>query len=164
MSTTQKEAIIADLREKVTAAKSVYLADYTGLTAGEMADMRRKLRDLEAEFKVAKNTLFDIAFKGTEYEGLTEEIAGQNGIAFCYGDPAAPAKVLKDTKKEIDKLEVKRIGYENEVYDSTFLEKLAGLPTREVQLQIFMGTMLAPLSGLARVINAYKEKLEEENN
>jgi len=164
MSTPQKEAIIAGLREKVAAAKSVYLADYTGLTAGEMAVMRRKLREIEAEFKVAKNTLFNIAFKGSEYEGLTEEIAGQNGIAFGYGDPAAPAKVLNDTSKEIKKLEVKRIGYENEVYDSTFLEKLAGLPTRDVQLQIVLGTMLAPISAFARVVNAIKEKMEEENN
>jgi len=162
MTTPQKEALVAAIRENISKAQSLYLTDFTGVTVNQMETMRRKLREVEAEYKVVKNTLLKIALADTPYAEMGEGLVGQTGITFGYGDPAAPARVLRDMIKDIDRNQIKSIAYEQQVHDAEFLKKLASLPTREVQLQILLGTMMAPIASFARLVNAIKEKLEEE--
>jgi len=163
MPTLQKEQQVASISERLAKSQSLYLSNFSGMTVNELQDMRRKLREVDAEFRVVKNTLLKIALKGTPYEKLGENLEYSTGVTFGYGDPAAPARVLNETLKSVKKNEVKAIGYENQVYsDPEFLKRLADLPTREVMLQIVLGTMMAPIAGFARVVNAIKEKLEQE--
>ena len=163
MPTLQKEQQVASISERLAKSQSLYLSNFSGMTVNELQDMRRKLREVDAEFRVVKNTLLKIALKGTPYEKLGENLEYSTGVTFGYGDPAAPARVLNETLKSVKKNEVKAIGYENQVYsDPEFLKRLADLPTREVMLQIVLGTMMAPIAGFARVVNAIREKLEQE--
>ncbi len=161
MPTPQKEAMVAALRENVGKAQSLYLTDFSGVSVHDMEQMRRKLREVEAEYKVIKNTLLKLALADTPYAEMGENLSGQTGIAIGYGDPAAPARVLQDMIKSLDRNQVKSIAYEQVIHDGEFLQRLASLPSREVQLQIVLGTMMAPISGMARVLNAIKEKMEE---
>jgi large subunit ribosomal protein L10 len=163
MPTPQKEAMVAALRENVDKAQSLYLTDFSGVSVKDMEQMRRKLREVEAEYKVIKNTLLKLALADTPYAEMGENLSGQTGIAIGYGDPAAPARVLHDMIKVLDRNKVKSIAYEQVVHDGEFLERLASLPSREVQLQILLGTMMAPISGMARVLNAIKEKMEADS-
>jgi large subunit ribosomal protein L10 len=164
MPTPQKEAMVAALRENVDKAQSLYLTDFSGVSVKDMEQMRRKLREVEAEYKVIKNTLLKLALAETPYAEMGENLSGQTGIAIGYGDPAAPARVLQDMIKVLDRNKVKSIAYEQVVHDGEFLQRLASLPSREVQLQVLLGTMMAPISGMARVLNAIKEKMEADGD
>ncbi|MBL7033083.1 MAG: 50S ribosomal protein L10 [Candidatus Delongbacteria bacterium] len=162
MPTPQKETLVAAIRENIDKAESIYLTDFTGVSVNQMEEMRHKLSEVDAEYKVVKNTLLRIALAETPYADMGEGLTGQTGIAFGYGDPAAPARVLRDMIKVINKNHVKLIAYEQQIHQADFLNRLADLPTREVQLQILLATMLAPISAFARVVNAIKEKMEAE--
>jgi large subunit ribosomal protein L10 len=167
----QKKAIAQDLHEKFKKAKVVIVTDYKGLDVGAMNQLRRKLREADIEYRVAKNTLFTRASKDTGVEAISADFKGPNALALSYTDPVAPAKVLTDFMKSNDKLEIKIGVMDGKALSFNDIKALSSLPPREVLLAQVLSAMNAVptsfvtvLSGVPRnflnVLQAIKEKKE----
>ncbi|MBC2425396.1 50S ribosomal protein L10, partial [Clostridium beijerinckii] len=153
-----KEAKVAEIKEKMEKAEGVVLAHYQGLTVEEDTELRRKLREAGVEYKVYKNTLSILAAKELGYDGITTLLEGPISLAFGYDDPTAPARVLNDFAKNHKKLELKGAIVQGEVYDADKTKQLAAIPPKDVLIAKLLGSFKAPLSNLAYLLNAIKEK------
>ena len=160
---TIKEAKVAEIKEKLEKAQSVILADYQGLTVEEDTQLRKSLREAGVEYKVYKNTLVTIAAKELNLEGICEYLEGPVSIAFGYEDATAPARILNDFAKDYKKLELKAGIVEGEIFDKDKVEQLATIPSKEVLIAKLLGSIKSPLSNLAYLMNAIKEKKEAES-
>lgn len=158
-----KEAKVQEIKSKLEKAQAVILADYQGLNVEEDTELRKKLREAGVEYKVYKNTLAILALKEIGIEGLDEFLKGPVSMAISYDDPTAPARVLNDFAKDHKKLELKAGLVQGEVYDLDKVKKLAAIPSKEVLLAKLLGSFKAPLSNLAYLLNAVKEKKESES-
>lgn len=158
-----KEAKVAEIREKLEKAQSVVLATYQGLTVEEDTELRKSLREAGVEYKVYKNTLVTLAAKELGHEGIVEYLEGPVSIAFGYEDATAPARILNDFAKNHKKLELKAGIVDGEVFDQEKVKQLASIPSREVLIAKFLGSIKSPVSNFAYLINAIKEKKEAES-
>ena len=158
-----KEAKVAEIKEKLEKAQSVVLASYQGLTVEQDTNLRKSLREAGVEYKVYKNTLVTLAAKELGFDGIVEYLEGPVSIAFGYEDATAPARVLHTFAKDHKKLELKAGMVDGTVYDKAQVEKLATIPSKEVLIAKLLGSFKAPLSNLAYLLNAIKEKKESES-
>ena len=154
MPNAQKIEIVKELTEKLTKAKGIYLADFSGLTVQEAVDFRKKLREKGIEYRVAKNTLIKIAVKEAKIEGLSEFLVGPTGIALSYDDPASPAKLFYDFAKENEKMDVKVFWLEGEAFGADKFEQIAKLPSRNELLSQFIGDLQSPMRTFAATLQA----------
>ena len=159
MPNPQKEELVKELTDKLSRATGVYITDFTGLTVEEAIDFRRKLTAVGVEYRVAKNTLIDLAAKGAKIEGLSEYLVGPTGIALSYDDPASPAKVISDFTKEHDKMEVKACWFDGEVFGADKFSLIAKLPSRNELFSRLMGDLQSPMRTLAATLQASMTKL-----
>ncbi|MBS5886766.1 MAG: 50S ribosomal protein L10 [Clostridium sp.] len=158
-----KEAKVAEIREKLEKAQAIVLADYQGLTVEEDTALRKTLREAGVEYKVYKNNLVTLAAKELGIEGLDSYLEGPVSIAFGYEDATAPARVLHAFAKDHKKLELKAGMVEGTLYNKEEVEKLATIPSKEVLIAKLLGSFKAPLSNVAYLLNAIKEKKESES-
>ena len=158
-----KEAKVAEIKEKLEKAQGVVLANYQGLTVEEDTALRKNLREAGVEYKVYKNNLVALAANELGIQGLDEHLEGPVSIAFGYEDATAPARVLHTFAKEHKKLELKAGMVDGTIYDKAEVEKLATIPSKEVLIAKLLGSFKAPLSNLAYLLNAIKEKKESES-
>ena len=107
--TTEKQAIVGELKEKLSNTKGAVLTNYRGLNVAQDTKLRRKLRDAGVEYRVIKNTMTRIAAKEVGIEGLDQYLEGPTAIAMSAVDPVAPAKILSEFIKEnkLQALEIK---------------------------------------------------------
>lgn len=154
MARPEKEAAVAEIQEKISRSQSVILADYRGLNVQEATELRKQLREVGVEFKVAKNTLTKLAAKNAEIEGLDDFLQGPIALAFGYDDPVAPAKVLAKFAKDHKNLELKGGLLEGKVIDLNMVNSLAELPSREALLTQIAGLLQAPIRNLVNVLSA----------
>ena len=159
MARPEKEAIVAEVLEKINKSASIVLADYRGLNVEEVTELRKRLREAGVEYKVIKNTLTSRAAKEAKIEGLDEYLAGPTAWAFSYGDPTVPAKVLATFAKDHKHLDLKGGIFEGRVIGKDTVKVLADLPSREVILGQLAGVLQAPLRGLAFVLAGPLRKL-----
>ncbi|MDU3324226.1 MAG: 50S ribosomal protein L10, partial [Escherichia coli] len=115
------------------------------------------------EYKVYKNNLVTLAAKELGIEGLDSYLEGPVSIAFGYEDATAPARVLHTFAKDHKKLELKAGMVEGTLYNKEEVEKLATIPSKEVLIAKLLGSFKAPLSNVAYLLNAIKEKKESES-
>jgi large subunit ribosomal protein L10 len=148
----EKEAVVKELTDKFTGAKSLVITDYLGLNVAEMTELRSKLREAGVEFKVVKNTLATIAANDVEMEEMTEYFSGPTAIAFGEDDAVSPAKILVEFAKDHDVLEIKAGLLNGEIISKDKVESLAEIPSREELLAKAFASMKAPLSGLVNVL------------
>ena len=158
-----KEAKVAEIREKLEKAQAIVLADYQGLTVEEDTALRKTLREAGVEYKVYKNNLVTLAAKELGIEGLDSYLEGPVSIAFGYEDATATARVLHTFAKDHKKLELKAGMVEGTLYNKEEVEKLATIPSKEVLIAKLLGSFKAPLSNVAYLLNAIKEKKESES-
>jgi len=154
MPTPQKEALVAEIREKLEAASAVLLADYRGLTVKEMQEFRARMREVAGELKVYKNSLTAIAVREAELPELGSLLEGPSIFAFTGEDPVAPAKALVDFAKSHPALEVKGGLIEGAVVDAAGIKALAALPSKEELIAKLLGTMQNPIANFMRIANA----------
>ncbi|RCW53928.1 MULTISPECIES: 50S ribosomal protein L10 [Halanaerobium] len=152
MARPEKEAVVKELTDKFTGAKSLVITDYLGLNVAEMTELRSKLREAGVEFKVVKNTLATIAANDVEMEEMTEYFSGPTAIAFGEDDAVSPAKILVEFAKDHDVLEIKAGLLNGEIISKDKVESLAEIPSREELLAKAFASMKAPLSGLVNVL------------
>lgn len=158
-----KEARVAEIKEKLEKAQSVVLASYQGLTVEEDTELRKSLREAGVEYKVYKNTLVTLAAKELGLEGIEEYLEGPVSMAFGYEDATAPARVLNDFAKSHKKLELKAGVVEGQIYDKEMITKIASIPSKEVLIAKLLGSIKSPLSNLAYLLSAIKDKKEAES-
>ena len=160
---TLKQAKVAEIKEKLEKAQGVALADYQGLTVEEDTMLRKSLREAGVEYKVYKNSLVTLAAKELGLEDLVQHLEGPVSIAFGYEDATAPARILFGFAKDHKKIELKAGVVDGVVYDKTQVEKLATIPSKEVLIAKLLGSFKAPLSNLAYLLSAIKDKKEAES-
>jgi len=148
----EKEAVVKELTDKFSSAKSLVITDYLGLNVAEMTELRSKLREAGVEFKVVKNTLATIAANDVEMEGMTDYFSGPTAIAFGEDDAVSPAKVLVEFAKDHEVLEIKAGLLNGEIISKEKVESLAEIPSREELLAKAFASMKAPLTGLVNVL------------
>ncbi len=158
MPTARKEAAIADLAEKLAAAKSLFLTDYTGLTVDQITRLRGELRKDGNSYSVVKNTLFRIA--GGELATRFESVlAGPTGIVFAGADPVAPAKALKTFSDTVKRVAVKAAYIDGQVVDARQVEQLAKLPPKSELIAMLVRTLANPIRGLVTVLSGNQSGL-----
>lgn len=148
-----KQALVAEVNEVASKAMSVVAAEYRGLTAGEMTELRAKAREGGTYLRVVKNSLAKRALAGTEFECMDEVLVGPLVLGFSLEDPGAAARLMKDFRKDHEALEVKALSVSGELLAASDLDRLASLPTRDQALAILMGVLQAPIGKLARTMN-----------
>ena len=156
-----KEAKVAEIKEKLEKAQGVVLASYQGLTVEEDTMLRKSLREAGVEYKVYKNTLVRRAAKEVGIEEFNNELlVGTNAIAFGYEDPVAPARILKEFMDSHPKMQLKMGVVEGEFYNESQIVEFANIPSREVLLAKLLGSLKAPMSNFAYLIDALIKKQE----
>ena len=155
----RKEEIVSSLTEEFGGVTQMIIADPTGLTVAEMADLRNKLRPSGAEFRVAKNTLARIAARAAGREELVGLLVGPTAITLVPGDPAAAAKTLSDFGRTSRKLALRGAYLDGEAFGADSVKQLATLPSREQLLTSLVGSMLSPISGFASVLSQLPRSL-----
>lgn len=154
-----KKAIVAEVNEAASGALSVVLADYRGITSGDMTSLRKQAREQNVYLRVIRNTLAKRAVEGTEYECVREVLVGPTIFAFSMEDPGAAARLLKDFAKEKDKFEIKALAVGGELLGADQIDRLAKLPTREQALTMLAATIQAPITKLVRTFNEVPSKV-----
>jgi large subunit ribosomal protein L10 len=148
----EKQKITEDLHERFSKSEIVVVTDYKGLDVSAMNDLRRKLREEDIEFQVAKNTLLMRAAKDTEVALIQDYFKGPSAVAFSYKDPVAPAKILAQFAKDNKKLEIKGGVLNDKVLDVDAIKALAKLPSREVLLGQLLSVINEVPSSFVRTI------------
>ena len=156
----QKQLIIDEIRDKFERAESAVVIDYIGITVAQADAMRKKLREANVDYTVYKNTLVKRAIAGTEWEALGEVLEGPSGFAFSFEDATAPARVLNESIKEYKKMEFKGGVVEGAVYGKEDMQAIANIPSREVLISKFMGSIQSPIANFARVVQQIAEAKE----
>ena len=153
-----KKPIVDEISASIKDAQSVVLVDYRGLTVEQDTQLRRKLREAGVTYKVYKNTFMNFAFKGTDFEGLSQYLEGPSAVAISSDDATAPARVLAEFAKTADKLEIKGGVVEGTVYDAKGMAAIASIAAREVLISRLLGSRQSPITNFARVMNQLAEK------
>ncbi len=152
--TSEKQAVVAELKEKLSNTKGAVLTNYRGLTVAQDTKLRRTFREAGVEYHVIKNTMTRIAANELGIQGLDTYLEGPTAIALSYTDPVAPAKVISNFVKEnkLQALEVKAGLVEGKVIDANGVKALASLPPKEVLIAKMLGSMQSPIAGLVNVL------------
>ncbi len=160
MKRSEKEQIIASVKEKVLRAQGMYFADFTGVTVEQVTELRREFRKSNIDYQVVKNTLARKALESvTGYDKVYDKLVGHTAIAFAYDDPVAPAKIIKKFREKHNKLTVKACILEKQVFDGTQLETIARMPSRPEVIAGILGTLQSPVSGIVGTIHAVMQNL-----
>jgi large subunit ribosomal protein L10 len=150
-----KQELVAEMHDKFLKAQAIFLADFRGINVGQATELRNELRKANVEFKVVKNTLIEIASKGTDKEGLSPYLSGPTAVALCYDDPVAAAKVLSKYAKDATVPFTLKAGVlTGKAIGVSDIQALAELPSREVLLARLLGSIQAPTSNFVRVLAA----------
>ena len=158
MQMAQKQEVVADLSAKLSKAKCLYLTDFTGLDVAAITELRRRLTNARVEYVVVKNTLARRALTGGPYEGLTEHLAGPNAFALSDEDVVTAAKILTEFARERERPQIRAGAVEGRIVSIEEIRRIADLPPREQLLALVLGTMRAPLTGLAFTLGGLLSK------
>jgi large subunit ribosomal protein L10 len=160
MKRSEKEQIIASVKEKVERAQGMYFADFTGVTVEQVNELRREFHKANIGYQVVKNTLARKALESvTGYDKVYDALVGHTAIAFAYDDPVAPAKIIKKFRDKHNKLTVKACVLEKQVYPGSQLDEIARMPSRPEVIAGIIGTIQSPIQGVVGSINAVLQNL-----
>ena len=156
---SEKQAIVAALTEKLQNSAAGVLVDYKGITVAEDTALRAELRKNNVEYAVVKNTLLRFAAKNCGLDELDGILNGTTSLAICNDDPVAPARVINDFAKKCNgHFEIKGGFMDGKVMSLNEVMALAEIPPLPILRAQVLGTMLAPISGLACVLKQIAEK------
>lgn len=154
MKIEQKKQIVEELRGRLERAKIVIATDYKGLDVESINSLRKKLRETQSEYQVAKNSLLIRASEGNDTAVVQDVFKGPTAIALNYEDPVAPAKVLTEFAKDHKHLEIKAGVMGGKLLSVDDIKALSALPSREVLLAQVLSTMNGVPTGFVRTLNA----------
>jgi large subunit ribosomal protein L10 len=150
----QKAATIDALAGELRSAETIIAVDYRGISVAAAAELRTKLRDADASFRVVKNSLTERAADQAGMEGLSGLLQGPTALTFVRGDAALAAKVIAEQARATQLLPFKGGVMGAHELDPAQLGALARLPAREVLYGQLVGIVASPIGGLVRSLNA----------
>lgn len=164
-----KEHIVSHITDVANSSMALVVADYSNLKDAEVKVLRQGGKEVGVYIKVVRNTLARRALGATSFEPVTKELTGPMILMFSQEEPGAAAKLVTKFQKTNKNLEVKALVVDGELLPSSDLKRVASMPTKHEALSMLAGTMLAPVTGvartsnevvasLARALNAYAEK------
>lgn len=158
----EKQAIVAELAEKIQKATAGVLVDYKGITVEEDTSLRRECRENGIDYAVVKNTLLRFAFNSTGLTELDGLLNGTTSLALCDSDAVAPARVIAGYAKKLnDRFEIKGGFMDGKPVSLDTIKELSAIPSLPILQAMVLGTMLAPISALACVLKQIAEKDDE---
>lgn len=172
ISKQRKEELVAQYVEQLKQSQGIILANYRGLSVGDMGDIRNAMRPASGKFQVVKNRLLALALQEVGMSLPEEWLIGPTAVGFCYDEVPPIAKALKDATRNLETLRIKGGLVGASVLAAEQVHTIADLPPREVLLAQVLGTINAPASQVAgvvangvrhiiNVLQAYADKLQE---
>jgi large subunit ribosomal protein L10 len=158
MDRAQKAEAVAELKQTFNEVAVVVVTRNLGLTVAQSTDLRGRMRDAGASYKVAKNTLTLIAVEGTTYAPISDMLTGPTALA-TSADPVAAAKAAVDFAKTNPKLEIVGGAMGETLLDVDGVKALAELPSLDELRAKISGLVNAPATKIAQVVNAPAAKL-----
>ncbi len=153
MNKSEKTALVDDLTQSFGRASIALVSEYRGMTAAESTEMRKRLRAVRGEMRVAKNTLVRRAIKGTAYAALDSNLGGQVGLILSYEDPVVLAKTFASFGPLGEKLKLRGAVLDGKALTPAQVQALAALPPRAVIFGQLLGLLNAPATQLVRLLN-----------
>ncbi len=150
MNREEKSAAIKEIAADIEAAEAIFAVDYRGISVPQAAELRSRLREADASFRIVKNRLTKIAADEAGEERLAELLQGPTALAFVRGDTAQAAKAITTFNKEHEVLTYKGGFMDATSLDETAFKSIAKLPGREVLNGQLAGVVASPLTGLVR--------------
>jgi len=154
MNREQKAAAVAEIAESIKEAEAVFAVDFRGISVPQAADLRTRLREADAVFRVVKNSLTERAADEAGADSLKVLLDGPTALTFVKGDAALAAKALQTFRRETDLLEFKGGLLGSEAVDTEQILALARLPARDMLYGQLVGVVASPITGLVRGLNA----------
>ena len=158
MDRSQKAEAVAQLNDVFKEVGVVVVTRNLGMSVDQSTELRGKMREAGASYKVAKNRLAKLALKDTDYTGLEDFLSGPTALAWSE-DPVAAAKAAVDFAKSNDKLEILGGSMGTTVLDQAGVEALASMPSLDELRGTLVGLINAPATKIAQVVNAPANKL-----
>ena len=158
MNRKEKANLISELQATFERSESLILAHQEGLTVAESTELRTKMREVGAKYKVTKNRIVKIALKGTKFEGLSEYFSGPTSIGTSE-DPVSAAKILVNYAKDNQKLKIICGGLNGELLEKDKIVSLAMLPNIDELRGKLIGLINAPATKLAMLSKGAAQKL-----
>jgi large subunit ribosomal protein L10 len=159
MDKKTKEKLVADIRGRLDGAEGAFLVDYQGLNVQALSQLRKALKEVNADFQVVKNRLLNLASQDTTTGVLRDDMRGPSALAIAYEDIVAPAKVLVGFANTNERLKIKKGQISGKVMDERGIRRLAELPAKEVLLAQALSAMQAVPASFVRVLNGVIAKL-----
>jgi large subunit ribosomal protein L10 len=154
MNREQKAAAIAEIATNIDESQAIFAVDYRGITVTQVAELRAKLREADASFRVVKNSLTERAADQMGAAELKEYLQGPTALTFVRGDAALAAKAIADYARATQLLPFKGGIMDGATLDAGQVQAISRLPSREVLYGQLVGIVAAPVSGLVRTLNA----------
>ena len=150
MNREEKSAAIKEIAAQIEESEAIFAVDYRGISVPQAAELRSKLREADASFRIVKNRLTKIAADQVGEERLAELLSGPTALTFVRGDTAQAAKAITTFNKEHDVLTYKGGFMEATSLDEVAFKSIARLPGREVLNGQLAGVVASPITGLVR--------------
>ncbi|RMG66830.1 MAG: 50S ribosomal protein L10 [Calditrichaeota bacterium] len=155
MPTPQKEAVVQEMTDKFSRARSIFVADFTGIDVNTIVELRKGFHAENVEYRVVKNTLAHLALNKAGIKELDDLLVGVNSYVISYDDPTKPMKILKKFKSILnDKFKIKAAVFEGTFVGPDQVEQLANLPSRDELLAQFVGMLQQPLVHFVNTLRA----------
>ena len=153
MATQEKAERVSDLSRRMSEAKSIIMADFTGLDVASVTQLRRSLRSSSIQYLVVKNRLAKRAAAAAGLDGLIEHLNGPTAMAFAQEDPIEPARILQKFIDGGGKLAIKTGMIDGDILSAEQVKHLALLPSRDELIGKALGSIQGPLYGLVGTLN-----------
>jgi large subunit ribosomal protein L10 len=153
MNKEEKAAVVDEIAGQLKDAEAIFAVDYRGISVPQAAELRARLRDADATFRVVKNRLTLRAAEKAGAEELRDLLEGPTALTFVRGDAAVAAKAINDFSRSADVLEFKGGRLGEQVLTVDEIKSIARLPARDVLHAQLVGTIAAPVTGLVRGLN-----------
>lgn len=155
----QKKSMVAEVTDVANKALSVVVAEYAGLSVSKVTELRHNARQAKVHLRVVRNTLAKRALQGTPFECVSIALKGPVLLAFASDEISASARLLRDFAKENEKLKVTALSIGGQLLDSSQLDRVAKLPTKDEALALLLSVMQAPIAKFVRTLAAPHTKL-----
>ena len=147
---SEKQAIVEALTERIKNAEAGILVDYKGITVAEDTALRTELRKEGVEYTVVKNTLTRKALDKLGMNELDSVLNGTTSLATADNDPIAPFRILSDYSKKLnERFNIKAAFMDGKVLNEAEIAEMSALPSKDALYAKVLGTMIAPITGLA---------------
>lgn len=154
VSKDKKQQLLSGYEDLLSRSQAVIITQYGGLNMPQMNKVRAQVRGAQAEFHVTKNTLMARTLKDAGFSVPAEWLTGATAISFCFGDPPAAAKAIKQLADELEHFKIVGGVLAGQAMDAEGVKALATLPPLETLRALLIGLIQSPASGIVGALNA----------